>query len=262
MKPWSLISALVLMLWPVNGHGQALSELSPTWGTVLAEAVRWNDSGERVVHISARFVGTPYRSNTLIGSADTPEQLVVSLDAVDCFTLLDYVEALRRSNAPAEFRQHLAEVRYHGGRVAWESRRHFFTDWADGGDGPLQDVTGIIGGSHLRQARKELNRKADGSLYLPGVAVRTRAIGFIPSPALDRRLLERLQSGDYLGVYAPAPGLDVSHVGIVVRQDGRLLLRHASSHRAERRVIDSDLAAYLADKPGIVVLRPQPATGQ
>ena len=83
-------------------------------------------------------------------------------------------------------------------------------------------------------------------------------VQFIPGAALDASVFEHLRPGDYLGLYSPDPGLDVTHVGIVVRVGGRLMLRHASSRQAERRVVDSDLANYLAGKPGIVVLRPQP----
>jgi len=50
--------------------------------------------------------------------------------------------------------------------------------------------------------------------------------------------------------------LDVTHVGIVVRRDARLYLRHASSPTAAGQVIDSDLIRYLSGKPGVVILRP------
>ncbi|NIQ97854.1 MAG: DUF1460 domain-containing protein, partial [Desulfuromonadales bacterium] len=49
--------------------------------------------GEQIVAISNRFLGTPYRAGTLGGGPGQTEALTVSLDAVDCFTLLDYVEA-------------------------------------------------------------------------------------------------------------------------------------------------------------------------
>ena len=65
----------------------------------------------------------------------------------------------------------------------------------------------------------------------------------------------RLRIGDYIGIYAEADGLDVSHVGIIVRRAGRIFLRHASL--IERMVVDQDLRAYISEKPGIVVLRPE-----
>jgi hypothetical protein len=231
--------------------------LPPTWPDILTTAARLNDTGERVVHISEPFLGTPYRAGTLIGSDKLPERLVVEFAAVDCFTFLDYVEALRRSASPDEFRQRLVEVRYRDGIVAWDHRRHFFTDWAAAPGARVVDVTAEVGGASTRQALKQLNRKADGSLFLPGVAVQERTVSFVPTAALDNSVLARLRSGDYLGIYTATAGLDVTHVGLVVRRDGQLWLRHASSRREIGRVVDSDLRDYLAGKPGIALLRPR-----
>jgi hypothetical protein len=257
MRSWCRVGRLLLaavLLWTGCGWGQG--DLPPGWDAALQAAPRLADPGERVVQISARFLGIPYRANTLGGGPDTPEQLTTRLDAVDCFTLLDYVEALRRSATPAEFRTHLIEVRYRDGIIAWDHRRHFFTDWVAAPGGPVVNLTAKIGGKSTQQTLKQLNRRPDGTLYLPGVAVQERPVRFIPADALDDSVFNRLRPGDYLGIYAPEAGLDVSHVGIVVRTDDQLLLRHASSRRAAGRVIDSDLRSYLADKPGIIILRP------
>lgn len=257
MKCWWVLGALLVMLLPASGHALETAELPALWQPILAEAANIKDPGARAVHLSTHFLGTPYRAQTLVGSAASPEQLTIRLGAVDCFTFIDYVEALRRSATPAQFRDRLIEVRYRNRLIAWETRRHFFTDWGHPPEGLVADVTAEVGGKRARTADKQLNRKADDTLYLPGVAVQVRTVHFIPTSALEDRLLAGLRSGDYLGIYSAAPGLDVSHVGIVVRSGGRLLLRHASSSRSEQRVIDSDLTAYLAGKPGIVVLRPQ-----
>lgn len=245
----------VLLLTAGGVHGE--SALPAGWSAVPAEAAAVQDPGERVALLSARFLGTPYRAHTLVGSADTPEQLTIRFDAVDCFTFLDYVEALRRSADPGEFRTRLIEVRYRDGIIAWDRRRHFFTDWAAAPEGRVVDVTAEVGGGRTRQATKILNRKGDGTRYLAGVAEQARPVRFIPGQALDTRVLARLRPGDYLGIYTDQAGLDVTHAGIAVRRDGRWYLRHASSRREAGKVVDSDLRNYLAGKPGLVVLRPR-----
>jgi hypothetical protein len=245
----------VFLLTVGNGHGA--DGLPPGWEQLPTEMAALNAPVARVVRISEKFLGTPYRADTLIGGPGHPEQLVIRFDAVDCFTFLDNVEALRRSKTPAEFRQRLAEVRYRDGVVAWDHRRHFFTDWVAAPDGPVSDVTAEVGGGRTQQTLKRLNRKADGTRFLPGVAVQERMIRFIPAAGLDDRVLDRLESGDYLGIYTPAAGLDVSHVGIIIRKERQLFLRHASSRREIGKVVDSDLIAYLAGKPGVVILRPR-----
>lgn len=249
-----LLAIIVLLLFaPASSHALAEREVP----ALLAGVAGLADPGERVVRLSAAFLGTPYVANTLEGGPGKAESLVVRLDAVDCFTLLDYVEALRRSPGPGEFPARLAEVRYLGGRVAWESRRHFFTDWA-AAPGAVADVTALVGGSHARQTVKLLNRREDGSHYLPGLGIQKRQVHFIPAAALDAEVLAGLRAGDYLGIYAAAPGLDVTHVGIAIRDGERWLLRHASSRAGVRRVVDEELTGYLAGRPGLVVLRPKP----
>ena len=249
----ALLCALLLAAAGAYGGG----ELPPAWHSSVVKSARLAEPGERVVRLSARFLATPYRANTLIGRADIPEQLVVAMDGVDCFTLLDYVEAMRRSATPGDFRRHLVEVRYRGGVIAWEKRRHFFTDWAADPGSRVVDVTAEVGGPRTREAVKTLNRDKDGSPLLPGVPVSERTVRYLPSEALDAALLKRLRPGDYLGIYSPKPWIDVSHVGIAVQRAGRWFLRHASSRREAGKVIDSDLLDYLAGRPGLVVLRPQ-----
>ncbi len=61
----------------------------------------------------------------------------------------------------------------------------------------------------------------------------------------------------FVGVYSDLEGLDVSHVGIITVEDNIRYFRHASSAKAYRKVVDQELKDYLADKPGIIVLRPK-----
>ena len=70
---------------------------------------------ERSETVSRQFLGVPYGANTLIGSANESEQLVVELQKVDCFTYADYVEALKRADNREEFIDRLIEVRYKDG---------------------------------------------------------------------------------------------------------------------------------------------------
>ena len=202
------------------------------------------------------FSTPPYLADTLIGSAGTAEVFVLRLDGVDCFTLLDTVEALRRASGFDGFKEALRRVRYRDGRVDFLSRNHFFSEWGEANSAHLRDVTALVGGEKVRRVEKQLNRKKDGALYLPGYPVKKREIACIPAEAVDASVLARLQSGDYVGIYSPVPGLDVSHVGIVVKRGGQVFLRHASSRSDLRKVVDQELASYLGGKKGLVVYRP------
>ena len=103
-----------------------------------------------------------------------------------------------------------------------------------------------------------MNGGADNKQLLPGVPGRKRIINYIPAGALSEEITERLKTGDYVGIYTNRPDIDVSHVGIVIRDGKRLLFRHASSKAPHRKVVDEDFMEYMINKPGLVILRARP----
>lgn len=223
---------------------------------LLAEAGHISDPGGKITLISAAFFKTPYLANTLIGSNETTEVFVLRLDGVDCFTFLDYVEALRRADNFDEFKENLREIRYRNGQVTFLDRNHFFSAWGNALFAPLRDVTAQIGGTDAIWVEKKLNKKANGALYLPGYPARKQVIAFIPAEVIDESILDRLHNGDYVGIYSPLPGLDVSHTGIIIKKAGTIFLRHASSKTFRKRIVDDELLSYLGGKKGLVVYRP------
>jgi len=222
---------------------------------VLSVSSKLTVSGDRIAFLSRQFLGIPYRASTLTGSAGESEQLVVDLGAVDCFTLLDYIEALRQATNFDEFTDCLIRTRYRDGIVSFVNRNHFFTDWALYNAGYIRDVTASLGGTASRQVQKLLNRKQDGSLFIPGIAPVVREITYIPTVLVNRCASEMLLTGDYAGIYSDAPGLDVSHVGIIVREGTDVFFRHASVRCGT--VVDEDFGGYVSRKPGVIILRPQ-----
>jgi hypothetical protein len=235
------------------------------WGRKGVEALlrassTMTDLPARIDFISAAFLGVPYAAGTLGGPPGAPggavevkEALVIDLSRVDCFTYLDYVEAMRLSRSYDEFRRTLAAVRYRKGEVAYATRRHFFTDWA--ASSRVADVTTAVGGAQTKSAVKVLNLKEDGGSFVPGLPHTARTVAYVPSAAFDGLAADRLRTGDYVGIYAEDDGLDVKHTGIAVAKGTGIIFRHASQIAA--KVIDEDLMSYLAGKPGIVVLRPR-----
>jgi Protein of unknown function (DUF1460) len=205
--------------------------------------------------VSALFLQVPYGADTLIGSSSVPEQLVVELTPVDCFTYADYVEALKRSTNRTEFLAQLAQIRYVGGGVTFTQRRHFFTDWAADEPANATDVTASLGAPAERVA-KMLNQKDSGGNYLPGLPLRPRMVLYLPSARVSDTVIANLRTGDYLGAYAEDGGLDVTHVGIFIDTTAGPVLRNASSLQANNQVVDTPLPEYLKTVPGVVVLRP------
>ena len=225
----------------------------PEIEALLERAGEIEDAREKIEFLSGEFLETPYAENTLGGGENLKEVLTADLSGVDCFTYVEYVESLRRSDNFREFRKNLAAVRYKNADVRWEKRRHFFSDWASGPGKNARDVTGEVGSPFTLTALKELNRKADGSPWVPGVSATEREVTYIASGDIGREIIGKIRTGDYLGMYSERDGLDVSHTGIAVRKDGKVYLRHASSTHG--KVLDELLSDYIKRRPGLVVYR-------
>jgi hypothetical protein len=214
------------------------------------------DAGERIAFLSAQFLGISYQESTLTGDIDAEERFTINLEGVDCFTMIDYVEAMRLSSTFDSFRGNLKKVRYRNGIISFENRNHFFSDWAEYNAGTVKDITEQICPGRVRSVKKQLNLKDEGLFFVPGIRPVQREVKYIPSAAIDDSVIKRLMTGDYIGIYSGLKGLDVSHVGIFIREGNSVRLRHAASGSEFRRVLDQDFAAYVSSKPGIMVLRP------
>ncbi|AJY10830.1 DUF1460 domain-containing protein [Burkholderia dolosa] len=215
-----------------------------------------NDTGGLIDVLSRAFLDVPYRDGVLEGSAATPERLVIDFSGLDCFTYLDYVEAARSAATRADYATRLVRTRYVDGDVSFWNRRHFFTDWAARSPVLADDITATISARAL-SATKLLNRKADGSAFLSGLPVVSREVVHIPSEFVDDYVVSRLRTGDFIGIYAKADGLDVTHVGFFIDTPDGPMLRNASSKKANMKVVDSPFLEYVKHTPGIVVLRPR-----
>ena len=224
---------------------------------MLRKSSSYSTPGERICYLSSLFLGTAYKEATLIGDAATPEVFVINLQEVDCFTFIEYIEAMRLSGSFHGFEKNLEKIRYRSGKVAFTARKHFFTDWSEFNKDFVDNVTKRVGGRETILLRKHLNRQEDGTSFLFGIQPISRDIEYIPSSSLAGKLVDNLKTGDYIGIYSAAPGLDVSHVGIFIKTGGETYLRQASSAKEHRKVIDQDFKSYIKTKPGIIVLRPK-----
>jgi hypothetical protein len=85
-----------------------------------------------------------------------------------------------------------------------------------------------------------------------------RGFSAVPQHRVSR-LLDRLQSGDVVGTVTTMKGMDVSHTGLVVREQGITRLLHAPLSGGKVLLTDGSLAEYLeknSSVTGIVVARP------
>lgn len=210
----------------------------------------------RVKLITESLLGTPYNNRTLNSQMTAEEKLIVNLKSMDCMTFIEYTEAFKRSNDYDGFIRNLAKIRYSENGISYVERRHFFTDWLQQADGSVIDVTTLISPNSIA-VNKILNQKSNGQLLMKGLPMTNRLVRYIPTKYINNSVLGAIQTGDYIGIYSNKPELDVSHVGIAIRQDDKIYFRNASSLKRVLKVSDIELEQYLQGKAGIVVLRSQ-----
>ncbi|EJD6378440.1 MULTISPECIES: N-acetylmuramoyl-L-alanine amidase-like domain-containing protein [Providencia] len=211
---------------------------------------------EKIDVLTQHFLATPYNKQTLNMSPLLAEELVINLKEMDCMTFIEYIEAFKRSKNYEQFVLNLTNIRYINQNITFKHRRHFFSDWAQEPEAIVVDITSEIS-SHAVKVNKQLNLKYHDQIYISGLPIKNRSINYIPAKYVDDDLLLRLKTGDYIGIYSGNNGLDVSHVGVVIRKGKKTIFRNASSLRRNFQVIDIELNNYLKGKVGIVIFRPK-----
>lgn len=230
-------------VWNLGGFAGKLDSL-------LQQSKSLPNQPEAFVFFSQFFMGTPYQEHTLIGGENEPERLVINLAGIDCFTFLDYLAALSMADSADQVADKLRRIRYEKTEIDYKTRNHFFTQWIDNNREWL--VSPVFPDSVLHCEQKQLNQKNDGSLWLGGIPVVSKRICYLPRKKISAGLLDALRSGDIVGLVTALKGLDVTHVGMVFRKEGGLVLRHASSKRGQ--VVDEDLLGYIEMNKGVAGL--------
>ena len=219
---------------------------------LLSKTRHVDSSASRIDVLSRHFLGQPYIPNPLIGSADTAEVFTASFDGFDCVTYIETIVALARASNVDDFTEWLRKIRYERGRIQWERRNHYMTQWIRNNlrEGIIRQVS--IPAVATLSKERVLN-------VVPGLdPLRTR-VKCVPKAGLQR--LERfLQSGDLIFFASTRKNLDMFHAGIIVRDGKRVSMRHAS--RSQGGVVEQELSEFLKTNrmAGVVVVRPQPVT--
>lgn len=238
------------------------------------EKLEKKPAGERVAAVGRFFLETPYVAYTL--EAPGPEQLQVNLHGLDCTTLVENALALSRMMVSGKhdldtYKELLTSIRYRDGKLdGYSSRLHYASDWLTNNvqKGYLQDIR--IGKDTLYPKVSYMSShptayaalKAD-SLLIPVIAAQEAEINRLAFVYLPKSKVTDnascIHDGDVIAISTGFPGLDFSHLGIAVRQKGKIHLLHASSTGKKVLISEMTLSAYLAGikkHTGIVVVRP------
>jgi len=235
--------------------------------------------GEVIAEIGRSFIGTDYAASTLDKPATEAEPLIISLTGLDCYTFLEsalvFGRTIKSNNLGFDaYKKELTNIRYRDGiRTDYISRLHYFTDWIYDLEkrGIVKDITKEIGGIRYKKEVDFMSSNPKSYKQLretPSLVKRIKKIEqeinkreyyYIPERNLEE-LESNINEGDLISITTNIQGLDVSHVGIAVRNDdGRIHLLHSPNVGYKIQITEKPLADYLESnkkQTGIIVVRP------
>ena len=270
----TVFAGISLQAQYINWHNEATDTI--TINNLLKDAVKISDPNERIFSLAKSFIDTPYKAGTL--ESTDGEKLTISLDEVDCTTLIDNVIALaitagEKRTSWRDFLYNLERIRYRKGVInGYASRLHYISDWIVDNvhRGNFIEATPLC--DFVSYEIKTLNfMSANRNLY-PALAdsatfakIKEAEIGyrkhkfpFIKSSRVNKATKSFLKTGDIIALCTGKKGLDVSHMGVLfIDEEGTPFLLHASS-KAGKVILDSiPLNSYLRNNgsQGIRVIR-------
>lgn len=230
---------------------------------------------EIIMAVGNHFTATPYVASTLETEGD--EQLVINLRGMDCTTFVEYVLALShsiktRKTSFGDFADYIACLRYRNGAInGYTSRLHYFTDWLyDNSEKGFVSVINDLPGSipldldlNFMSRNPHLYKQLSSDALVDSMK-RTEArlkdvnFNFLPKNSIHNAE-DKILDGDIIAFVTSIEGLDVSHTGIAIHQNGRLHLLHASTRTNQVEISPVPLDEYLSPLgkvTGILVARP------
>ncbi len=229
-----------------------------------------------VLEIGKEFLETPYVSSTLENGKE--EKLVVNLIEQDCTTFAEYCLAIAlsiKSEQPnfEQFANELEKIRYRDGkREGYPSRLHYFSDWIFNNEqkGLITQPAISLGSSFNNQVNFMSTHPNSYSVLKENpemvkvITEQENEISTRTSFYLKKEDVEaneaNLHDGDIVGITTSIDGLDVAHVGILIKQNGRIHLLNASSVQEKVIISEEPLANLLINKKsytGIMIARPK-----
>lgn len=230
---------------------------------------------ELITEIGLSFQGTPYVSATLENGLE--EKMVINLRELDCTTFVENCLALARTvkKGKTDFESYVAELqnlRYRNGiRNQYPSRLHYFCEWIRN-----NQEKGLVDGTPNKQGvtiNKTINymstHPADYPVLkehpelIPAIAEQEKTItgiGFMYFPKNDiPNLYRNLKHGDIIALTSSIDGVDVNHVGIILKKGNEFYLLHAPLSGKKVLVSDGPITDFIQPKSknsGIMIARP------
>lgn len=233
--------------------------------TDASAAMGRKDGNKRIAYIGRKFIGTPYKGG-LLDKHPEEEHLTVNIDSLDCTTYVETVMALAYTIGEGrtswrDFIYNLQRLRYVNGKVdGYASRLHYPSQWIVDNvyRGNFLEVTNVLPNSEyqvktldfMTHNRDKYPALADSATFAKmknaETAYRNHRYPYIKSSKVaNKEVLKMLREGDVVLITTKTPGLDVQHMGIIVKENDVPYLMHASSAAGKVTIEKAPLVDYL-----------------
>ena len=217
------------------------------YNKIMSELCQNKELGmnELITKAALMRLETPYVASTL--ERGDKEELYVNIDETDCILFVESCLALAQTAKSEDttytnFCKKIQELRYRNGIVdGYASRIHYTSEWLIQAEknGFLTETSKQIANTPLNQKFSYMTEKSDRYKHLKGNSSNIAKIKeaenylnshdyyYIPNDKIAEYAKE-MKTGDLFGFCTSVKGLDLSHVGIVYWDNGRLTFIHAS----------------------------------
>ncbi len=232
--------------------------------------------GDLVLKVGLDFLNTPYVAKTLDKTKE--EKLVINLHQLDCTTFAENCLALARTVKSGHpdvswFCSELEKIRYRGGKMdGYASRLHYFSEWILDNEvrHHVQSMAAQMGGkvypitlnfmsTHPQEYPQLINDPAT-TTQIKAIEEKVSAHQFYFIPVNQFESIEKsVKDGDIVTLTTSIPGIDVSHVGILLKKDEQIYMLHASSSTQKVMITNEPFAQYLTKSKrttGVMIARP------
>ena len=216
-----------------------------------------NNANELVAFYAKQLLGTPYVAHTLESDR---EWLTINIDELDCTTFVETLYALTRATLDMrrswrDFACNIESIRYRNGELGdYSSRLHYVSDWIANNShrGNIREVTAEIDGAKyeiktinfMTANRDKYPQLADSAMFAKiknfEIGYRMHRYPYLKKEWIDsKKTAAGLKNGDFVALISKNEGLDVSHMGIIIKEGNSFKLLHASS-KEKKVVLEKD----------------------
>ncbi len=231
--------------------------------------------GELIPEIGEYFLGNEYVAHAL--EVTDEEKLIVNLRDLDCTTYAENLLALARTLKSDEltfehYTKELENIRYRNGkRGDYPTRLHYFSEWIyNNAESNLVTTPADSFGERYPNRLNFMSTHPNSYKHLKAnqgfvtkiseqeKEISERTYFYIPKEKIEENM-SLLKEGDIIGLTTGIDGLDVVHVGVLVKMGSDFHLMHASQSNLKVEVSEKPITSFLtpdSKNTGIMIARP------